>query len=319
MRALITGITGQDGAYLAKFLLNKGYAVFGMARRSSTDSQARLRALGIEDAITLLSGDMTDAGSLIAAVCESKPDEVYNLAAQSFVKESFATPVATFEVNAMGAVSLMGAVMTHAPNARYYQASTSEMFGLVNVDSQDESTPFHPRSPYGVAKCAAHHATVNYREAYGLHASCGILFNHESPLRGNEFVTKKVADGVKGILAGTQNELMLGNLDASRDWGHAKDYVKAMWLMLQQDNPDDYVIATGETHSVREFVACAFESAGLKYQDYVRLDKRFLRPSDVPLLCGNPEKAKRVLGWERTYTFHGLIDEMVLGRLRAVA
>ena len=319
MRALITGCTGQDGAYLARFLVNEGYEVFGMARRSSTDSQSRLRALGVEGAITLLSGDMTDAGSLMAAVLESKPDEVYNLAAQSFVKESFATPVATFEVNAMGAVNLMGAVMTHAPNARYYQASTSEMFGLVNVDSQDEATPFHPRSPYGVAKCAAHHATVNYREAYGLHASCGIMFNHESLLRGDEFVTKKVTDGVKGVLAGTQNELMLGNLEACRDWGHAKDYVKAMWLMLQQDTPDDYVIATGETHSVREFVDCAFKSAGLKYQDYVTFDKRFLRPSDVPLLCGNPEKAKRVLGWERTYTFQGLIDEMVLGRLRSAA
>jgi GDPmannose 4,6-dehydratase len=235
------------------------------------------------------------------------------------VKTSFDTPVSTFEVNAMGAIHLLEAVRSIDDSIRYYQASTSEMFGLVNVDAQDESTPFHPRSPYGVAKAAAHYATINYREAYGLHASCGILFNHESPLRGDEFVTKKIADGVKGILAGTQDNLLLGNLEARRDWGHAKDYVEAMWLMLQQETPDDYVIATGESHSVREFVACAFESVGLRYSDYVEFDSRYLRPSDVPLLCGNPAKAKRVLGWEPKYNFSSLIDEMVLERLRAVA
>jgi GDPmannose 4,6-dehydratase len=319
MRALISGITGQDGAYLADFLLRKGYLVYGLKRRSSTDSTERLRALGIEDRVIIIDGDMTDPGSLRDALLKSCPQEVYNLAAQTFVKTSFDTPVSTFEVNAMGAIHLLEAVRSHDDEIRYYQASTSEMFGLVNVDSQDESTPFHPRSPYGVAKCAAHHATVNYREAYGMHASCGILFNHESPLRGNEFVTKKIADGVKGILAGTQDKLILGNLEACRDWGHAKDYVKAMWLMLQQETPDDYVIATGKTHSVREFVTCAFEAVGLRYRDYVEFDSRYLRPSDVPLLCGNPEKAQRILGWNPEYNFNSLIDEMVLGRLRAVA
>ncbi len=317
MRALITGCTGQDGAYLADLLLSKGYDVYGLVRRASTDSLERLRALKIEDKVKLLSGDVTDTPSLRAAVKASRPDEVYNLAAQTFVKTSFDTPVNTFEVNALGAIHLLDTL--RGSDTRYYQASTSEMFGLVNVESQDESTPFHPRSPYGVAKCAAHHATVNYREAYGLHASCGILFNHESPLRGIEFVTKKVAEGVKRIHRGEQDKLVLGNLEASRDWGHARDYVQAMWLMLQQDTPGDYVVATGKTHTVRDFVQRSFEAVGLDYTQYVEFDERFLRPSDVPLLCGNPAKAKEMLGWEAKTTFQQLIDEMVFDKLKAVA
>lgn len=317
VRALISGISGQDGAYLAELLLSKGYEVYGLKRRSSTDSLERLRALRIDDKVKVLYGDMTDQSSLREAVRVSRPDEVYNLAAQTFVMSSFDTPVSTFEVNALGVIHLLD--ILKGTDTRFYQASTSEMFGGMHPESQSETTPFNPRSPYAVAKAAAHYATINYRQAYGLHASCGILFNHESPLRGEEFVTKKIADAVRRINHGTQHKLVLGNLDAYRDWGHARDYVYAMWLMLQQDKPDDYVIATGKTHSVREFAQRCFESVGLYYRDFVEIDDKLFRPSEVPVLCGDPRKAKEVLGWEATTTFQQLIDEMVFDRLKAVA
>ena len=310
MRALITGITGQDGAYLAEFLLSKGYTVFGMKRRSSTSNLWRLDYLNLTDKINFIEGDMTDTSSLQNALDISGASEVYNLAAQSFVKSSFDTPLMTFDVNATGAIRLLDAIRLTDKSIRFYQASTSEMFGLVNVESQDEETPFHPRSPYAVSKVAAHHACINYREAYGMHISSGILFNHESPLRGEEFVTQKVALGVKSILNGKQKNLRLGNLSAKRDWGHAKDYVRAMWLMLQNE-PGEYVISTGRTHSVKEFVSRAFESVGLNWKKYVVIDEKYMRPSDVPVLCGNPSKAKRELGWEARYSFEDLIDEMV--------
>jgi len=318
MRALITGVSGQDGAYLAQFLLDKGYDVYGLKRRISTPNLWRLDVLGITDRITFIDGDMVDMSSLQNALDKAEPHEVYNLAAQSFVPTSFETPISTFDVNAKGVLNLLEAIRLSGNDIKFYQASTSEMFGLVNVESQDEETPFHPRSPYGVAKVAAHYATINYRESYGMHACCGILFNHESPLRGEEFVTKKIATAVRRIKSGKQDKLLLGNLDAKRDWGHARDYVEAMWLMLQAE-PDDYVIATGEAHSVREFVKVSFDSVGLDYKDYVRQDKRFMRPADVPLLCGNPQKAKEKLGWEPKVTFSGLIQEMVTNGLKAVA
>lgn len=306
-RALITGITGQDGAYLAQFLMSLGYEVDGAFRRSASGSFWRLDELGIKP--NLIPMDITCSAS-VNNVIKTGYDEIYNLAAQSFVKESFDSPISTFNTNALGPINILEAVRTHSPEARFYQASTSEMFGLVNVDSQDEETPFHPRSPYGVAKCAAHYATVNYREAYGIKASCGILFNHESPLRGIEFVTRKVTEGVARIKAGLQDKLYLGNMDAYRDWGHAKDYVKGMWLMLQNE-PDDYVLATGETYTVRHMVDYAFNIMDLDYRDYVEMDERFMRPSDVPLLCGNPSKAEKDLKWERAYNFYDLIEEMV--------
>jgi len=310
MRALITGITGQDGAYLAELLLGMDYEVFGLKRRLSTPNLWRLDALGITESVKIIDGDMTDMASLSRALSISLPDEVYNLAAQSFVPSSFDSPNTTFDINAKGVINLLE--LLRFSNIKFYQASTSEMFGLVNVESQDENTPFHPRSPYGVSKAAAHYATINYREAYGLQASCGILFNHESPLRGEEFVTKKITNGIQDILDGKTETLALGNLEAKRDWGHARDYVEAMWLMLQKD-PNDYVVATGESHSVKEFVNLAFAKAGLNPEKHVIVDKKYLRPSDVPILCGSPRKIKE-LGWSPKYNFEGMIEEMVSQR-----
>lgn len=316
--ALITGITGQDGAYLARYLLGHNYRIVGLCPRRSTDNYHRLRQLGIFDRVELFSGDVTDAASCSSVVAETAPDEVYNLAAQSFVKASFDQPLATFEVNAKGTINMLEAVRRHAPQARFYQASTSELFGLEGINpgkALNEESPFHPRSPYGVAKLAAHWAVINYREAYNMHASCGILFNHESPLRGDEFVTQKIAKGVAAIAKGETKELRLGNLDVYRDWGHAEDYVQAMALMLQQDKPDDYVIATGEAHSLLDFITAAFASAGHYHADYVKRDPQFYRPADVPFLCGDPSKAKDKLGWEPSITFESLVDEMVKAQL----
>jgi len=310
MRALITGISGQDGAYLAEFLLGMGYEVYGLKRRTSTPNLWRLQELGILDRVNIIEGDLTDMPSLRRALEISNPDEVYNLAAQSFVHASFDAPVTTFDVNAKGVIHLLEAIRLHDKRIRFYQASTSEMFGLVDAELQNENTRFYPRSPYAVAKVAAHYATINYRESYGLHTSCGILFNHESPLRGEEFVTQKICMAVKNILAGKQSKLFLGNLNAKRDWGHARDYVKAMWLMLQSD-PDEYVVATGTTHSVREFVEKAFAYHDLDYRDYVEHDEKLMRPTDVPLLRGSPSKIKIRLGWEPTYTLDEMIEEMV--------
>jgi len=310
MRALITGISGQDGAYLAEFLLGMGYEVYGLKRRTSTPNLWRLQNLGILDRVNIIDGDLTDMPSLRRALEISNPDEVYNLAAQSFVHASFDAPVNTFDVNAKGVIHLLEAIRLHAKSIRFYQASTSEMFGMVDAELQHENTRFYPRSPYAVAKVAAHYATINYRESYGLHTSCGILFNHESPLRGEEFVTQKVCKAVKNIVLGKQDKLLLGNMQAKRDWGHAKDYVKAMWLMLQSD-PDEYVVATGETHSVREFVEKAFAFHNLDYREYVEHDEKMMRPIDVPLLRGSPLKIKRRLGWEPTYTLDEMIKEMV--------
>ncbi len=315
-RALILGVTGQDGSYLAELLLEQGYEVVGVVRRSSTVNFERIA--DIQDRITLASGDLLDEGSLINVLREHKPHEVYNLAAQSFVQTSFAQPVLTGETTAMGVTRVLDAIRATDPEIRFYQASSSEMFGKVQAVPQDESTPFYPRSPYGVAKVYGHWITVNYRESYGLHASSGILFNHESPRRGLEFVTRKVTHGVAKIKAGLAKELRLGNLDAQRDWGYAADYVKAMWLMVQQDTPDDYVIATGETHSVRELVEVAFEAAGLKWQDHVVIDPAFLRPAEVDLLVGNPSKALRVLGWQREVDFVSLVQMMVAADLKTL-
>ena len=322
MKALITGVTGQDAAYLAELLLSKGYEVHGGYRRSASGSFWRLEELGLP--IELIPLDVTCAASVTNIVMEGY-DEIYNLAAQSFVEESFRSPTSTFHINALGPIHFLEAIRLHSPDTRFYQASTSEMFGLVNVEAQNETTVFHPRSPYGVAKAAAHYAVGNYREAYGLHASCGILFNHESPLRGIEFVTRKVTDGIAQIIAGKTDKLFLGNMDAYRDWGHARDYVEGMWLMLQQEVPDDYVLATGKKHSVREMVRYAFNRHGIDYTDHVHIDERFMRPSDVPLLLGDATKAKSI-GWEAKYDFYELIDEMLdsdlerhgVSKLRAV-
>src|SRR6202171_3399269 len=285
--ALITGITGQDGAYLAQLLLTKGYRVFGMLARRSSDTLWRLGELGILGEVTLVDGDLIDMTSILRALEPSAADEVYNLGAQSFVATSWRQPLLTANVTGIGALNVLEAIRIHNSKARFYQASTSEMFGLIQADRQDESTPFYPRSPYGVAKLFAHWTTVNYRESFGLHASSGILFNHESPLRGVEFVTRKVTSGVAAIKLGLGETLRLGNIDARRDWGHAKDYVEAMWLMLQQDQPDDYVIATGRTHSVRDFAEMAFRYAGLDYEKYVVTDSQLYRPAEVDLLVGN--------------------------------
>ena len=309
MKALISGITGQDGAYLAELLLSKGYAVYGIKRRTSTPNLWRLDALGLRDRITLINGDMTDMSSLQYALDMCEPDEVYNLAAQSFVHASFDTPTTTFDVNAKGVINLLEAIRLTGWDIKFYQASTSEMFGGMQPESQNENTPFNPRSPYAVAKVAAHYATINYREAYGLSTSCGILFNHESPLRGEEFVTQKIALAVKKIRAGKQDKLYLGNLNAKRDWGHAKDYVKAMMLINQRGG--EYVVATGKTYSVREFVEKAFSVYGMDYEDHVEVANKFLRPLDVPVLCGDPTKIKEELLWEPTYTLDGMIEEMV--------
>ncbi|NPV66907.1 MAG: GDP-mannose 4,6-dehydratase [Anaerolineae bacterium] len=307
--ALITGITGQDGSYLAEFLLSKGYNVYGLVRRTSTVSFDRIRH--IQDRLTLISGDILDQTSLISALEESQATEVYNLAAQSFVQTSWQQPVFTGDVTALGVTRLLDAIRKVNPSIRFYQASSSEMFGKVREVPQKETTPFYPRSPYGVAKVYGHWITVNYRESYGMHATSGILFNHESPRRGLEFVTRKVTHAVARIVLGLQDHVALGNLDARRDWGFAGDYVRAMWLMLQQDQPDDYVIATGETHSVQELVEVAFGHVGLDWRKYVRQDPRYMRPAEVDLLVGDASKAGKRLGWEPTMRFEELIKMMV--------
>ena len=307
--ALITGITGQDGSYLADFLLEKGYRVVGVVRRSSTVNFDRIQH--IQDRIEIVQGDLLDQGSLVQLLQEYRPDEVYNLAAQSFVPTSFNQPVLTGEVTALGVTRMLEAIRIVDRNIRFYQASSSEMFGKVQEVPQTEKTPFYPRSPYGVAKVYGHYITVNYRESYGLFAVSGILFNHESPRRGLEFLPRKVAHGVARIKLGLAKELRLGNLEARRDWGYAPDYVRGIWLMLQQDKPDDYVLATGETHSVREFVQIAFEHVGLDWEQYVVVDPKYYRPAEVDLLVGNPAKARRVLGWEPTVTFEQLVRLMV--------
>ena len=312
-RVLLTGVTGQDGAYLAQLLLGKGYEVFGLVRRSSHGEviNHRLRWLGIEKDVNLLEGNITDLSSLIRICEEVKPDEVYNLAAQSFVGSSWSQPITTANVTAVGVTNMLEAVRIATPSARFYQASSSEMFGLVQEPVQSERTPFHPRSPYAVAKLYGHWITVNYRESFGVHASSGILFNHESPLRGLEFVTRKVTHGVARIKLGLQAELRLGNIDAQRDWGHASDYVQAMWLMLQQERGDDYVIATGRTTSVRDMCRIAFNHAGLTMEDYLVIDPAFYRPAEVDILLGDPRKANAVLGWEPRISLEEMIMEMV--------
>lgn len=310
---LITGITGQDGAYLSQFMLDKGYRVIGLKRRSASSDVVgeRLRYLGILDRITLVDANLVDLSSLIRVLQNVRPDEVYNLAAQSFVATSWDQPLTTGQVTGLGAVNLLEAVRIIQPQARFYQASSSEMFGLVKARLQNEATPFYPRSPYGAAKLYAHWMTVNYRESFELHASSGILFNHESPLRGIEFVTRKITDGVARIKLGLARELKLGNLEARRDWGHARDYVQAMWLMLQQDRPDDYVVATGRTTSIREFCQIAFGYVGLNYQDYVVVDPTLLRPAEVECLQGDSAKARRNLAWEPTISLEDMVAEMV--------
>ncbi len=308
-RALITGVTGQDGSYLAEFLLEKGYEVIGMVRRTSTVNFDRI--YHIQEKITLVQGDLLDQSSMMDIIAEYQPDEVYNLAAQSFVPTSWKQPVLTGEFTALGVTRILEAIRLVKPDAKFYQASSSEMFGKVREVPQNENTPFYPRSPYGVAKVYGHWITVNYRESYGIYAVSGILFNHESPRRGLEFVTHKVTYGAAKIKLGLANELRLGNLDARRDWGYAPDYVRAMWLMLQQDEPDDYVIATGETHSVRELCEIAFGYLGLDYRDYVVQDPRYYRPAEVDLLVGDASKAKRKLGWEPSVSFEELIKIMV--------
>jgi GDPmannose 4,6-dehydratase len=308
-RALITGITGQDGSYLAEFLLSQGYEVCGMVRRSSTLNFERIAH--IQDQITLVAGDLLDEVSMINILRDNHPTEVYNLAAQSFVQTSWSQPVLTGETTALGVTRVLDAIRIVNPEIRFYQASSSEMFGKVLEVPQKESTPFYPRSPYGVAKVYGHWITVNYRESYGLHASSGILFNHESPRRGLEFLPRKVTHGVARIKAGIDEKLALGNLDAQRDWGFAADYVRAMWLMLQQGSPDDYVVSTGETHEVRELCRLAFAAADLDWEQHVVIDEKFLRPAEVDLLVGDPSKAHEVLGWQREVDFPGLVTMMV--------
>ena len=307
--ALITGITGQDGSYLAEHLLEQGYEVLGMMRRASTETTSRVDHL--RDRMHIVHGDLLDQYSLTRILEEHRPDEIYNLAAMSFVPTSFQEPVLTAEFTAVGVTRLLEAMRHSAPKARFYQASSSEMFGKVVESPQREGTPFHPRSPYGVAKVYGHWITVNYRESYDLFCCSGILFNHESPRRGLEFVTRKISDGVAAIVFGEADSLALGNLDARRDWGFAGDYVRAMHLMLQADEPDDYVVATGETRSVREFCAIAFERVGLDYEDFVTVDPRFYRPAEVDLLQGDASKARRRLGWEPEVSFRELVEGMV--------
>ena len=314
-RALVTGITGQDGSYLAELLLKKGYEVIGMVRRSSTDNLARIEHL--LGRIALWPGDLLDQPSLISLLREVQPDEVYNLAAQSFVPASWEQPIATTQYTALGVARLLEAIRLECPHARFYQASSSEMFGKALEVPQNERTPFYPRSPYGVAKTYGHWVTVNYRESHNIFACSGILFNHESPRRGKEFVSRKVTDAVARIARGLATELRLGNLEARRDWGYAGDYVEAMWLMLQQDSPDDYVIATGETHSVRELVEIAFAAAGLDWKRHVKIDPKLLRPAEVELLQGDYTKARRQLGWKPTVSFRDLIETMVKADLKA--
>ena len=312
--AIVTGVTGQDGSYLAEFLLSKGYRVIGMVRRSSTVTFGRIEH--IQDDIEIIQGDLHDQSSLVALIEEYAPDEVYNLAAQSFVPTSWKQPVLTGEVTALGVTRILEAIRLVKPDTRFYQASSSEMFGKVREVPQTEATPFYPRSPYGVAKVYGHWITVNYRESYNLFACSGILFNHESPRRGLEFVTRKITHGVARIKLGLAKELRLGNLESRRDWGFAGDYVEAMWLMLQQDKPDDYVICTGVTHSVREFCEAAFGHVGLNYEDYVVQDPRFYRPAEVDLLVGNPEKAHTALRWQPKVSFEELVRMMVDADLR---
>jgi GDPmannose 4,6-dehydratase len=317
-RALITGVTGQDGAYLSQLLLQKGYEVYGLLRRSASSEvlDARLRWLGIAGQVQMLDGNLTDLSSLIRVLQEAKPDEVYNLGAQSFVKTSWTQPLLTGNVTALGAHNVLEAVRLVAPGARFYQASSSEMYGLIQEKVQSEKTPFYPRSPYAVAKLYGHWMTVNYRESFGLHASSGILFNHESPLRGLEFVTRKITDGVARIKLGLARELPLGNLEATRDWGHARDYVKAMWLMLQQEKADDYVVATGRTVSVREFCRIAFSHVGLNYEDHVTVNPAFMRPAEVDVLLGDAGKAKAKLGWTAETSLEQMVQEMVEADLK---
>jgi GDPmannose 4,6-dehydratase len=314
--ALITGITGQDGSYLAELLLEKGYKVYGLTRRTSTNVYGRIDHLIPH--IHLINGDLLDQSSLVSALEESKPDEIYNLAAQSFVQTSWVQPVLTAEFTGVGVTRILEAMKKVAPKARFYQASSSEMFGKVQAVPQTESTQFYPRSPYGVAKLFGHWTTVNYRESYNMFACSGILFNHESPRRGLEFVTRKITHAVARIKMGLQDELNLGNLDAKRDWGFAGDYVEAMWLMLQQDQPDDYVIATGETHSVKDFVKLAFEYADLDWQRYVKYNDKFYRPAEVDLLIGDYSKAKAELKWEPKVRLHQLVKMMLEADLNLV-
>lgn len=308
-KALITGVTGQDGSYLAELLLKKGYKVYGVRRRTSTPNYENVEH--IKDEIDWISGDLSDLSSLIEAVRESQPDEIYNLAAQSFVQASWPQPIYTGTATAIGVTNMLEAVRIAKPDTRFYQASSSEMFGKVVETPQKETTPFYPRSPYGVAKAYGHWITVNYRESFEMFACSGILFNHESPRRGLEFVTRKVTNAAARIKLGLQSELRMGNLDARRDWGFAGDYVKAMWLMMQQDRPDDYVISTGETHTVRELLQVAFSYVGLNYEDYVVIDPQFFRPAEVDLLLGDCSKAKEKLGWEMEVSFEDLIKMMV--------
>ncbi len=315
-RALITGITGQDGSYLAELLLEKGYEVVGVLRRSSTLNFERIAQ--IQDRVELAPGDLLDEASLIHILREYRPTEVYNLAAQSFVQTSFSQPVLTGEITALGVTRLLDAIRIVDPEIRFYQASSSEMFGKVQAVPQIESTPFYPRSPYGVAKLYGHWITVNYRESYDLHASSGILFNHESPRRGLEFLPRKVTNGVAQIKQGMAKELRLGNLEAERDWGFAGDYVEAMWLMLQQETPDDYVVATGETHSVRRFCEIAFGHVGLNWEDHVTIDEKFFRPAEVDLLIGDSAKAQKVLGWTPRTPFEDLVTMMVDADMKTV-
>lgn len=307
--ALITGITGQDGSYLAELLLEKGYEVYGLMRRAATPSTERINH--IIDQVHMLTGDMSDQTSLIDAMEQSQADEVYNLAAQSFVGDSWVIPINTGDVGGLGVTRMLEAIRRVKPEARFYQASTSEMYGKVHEVPQSETTPFHPRSPYGVAKIYGYYATVNYRESYGMHASNGILFNHESPRRGLEFVTRKITSTVAQIKYGRATELRLGNLDAQRDWGFAGDYVEGMWRILQAEQPDDYVLATGETHTVREFCEIAFEHAGLDWESHVVVDERFVRPAEVDLLLGDPTKVRSALGWEPKVSFRELVTMMV--------
>lgn len=312
-KAIITGITGQDGAYLAQLLLQKGYEVHGLVRRSSTSdiNDTRLRWLGIAGDVKLVDGDLTDLASLMRLLEAIKPDEVYNLGAQSFVGSSWHQPLLTAQVTALGALNVLEAIRIVAPHARFYQASSSEMYGKIREAMQSETTPFYPRSPYAVSKLFGHWITVNYRESFGLHASSGILFNHESPLRGREFVTRKVTDAVARIKLGMAKEVRLGNLDAKRDWGHAKDYVRAMWLMVQQPEADDYVVATGKTVTIREMCRIAFEHAGLKPEDHIVIDPAFFRPAEVDILLGNAGRAAQKLGWKPEISLDVMIREMV--------
>jgi len=320
-RALITGITGQDGAYLSQLLLSKGYEVSGLVRRSSTAdvNDVRLKWLGIADKVNLIDGNLLDLSGLIRTLRDVKPDEIYNLAAQSFVRSSWQQPILTGQVTALAVTNVLEAIRLECPHARFYQASSSEMYGLIQESMQSETTPFYPRSPYAVAKLYGHWITINYRESYGIHASSGILFNHESPLRGIEFVTRKVTDGVARIKLGLAKELRLGNIDAKRDWGHSRDYVEAMWLMLQQDIADDYVVATGRTTTVRQMCQIAFEHARLNIDDHLLIDPQLFRPAEVDVLLGNPAKAKAKFGWQATTSLEDMIVEMVEADLKRLA